>query len=581
MTIPRCFCQIWFLDTEYSQADGECPRPICLVAREYWSGTVIRLWLWNQTNPQPPFRVGPDVLVVCYLASAEWAVFLVLGWQLPVRIVCLCAEHRWLLSGFKDVRHGQIDAMGRFGLPAMDEFFKTDMRARCIEAGPFSPQEAREILAYCEEDVNGLALLFAMMERYLQWPQALARGRYTAAVARMEALGVPIDRELHGQFVKHRRQVRQELVNEAGAPFGVFDADKFDTQGFEDYLTRHEIAWPRTPTGRLSTAEDSFEDMAEFYPELRPLQELRSALGQLKDDGGLAVGGDGRNRSQLWPFGTSSGRNAPSTTKYVFGKSVAFRSLIKPDPGWAVAYIDWAQQEFGIAAVQSDDHNMRQAYLSGDPYLEFAKQAGAVPSSGTKAGYPETRELFKSCLLAVNYSMGYQSLARKLHKPFAYARELLGLHKQVYRRYWKWVGMVQNQAMLTSNLHTIFGWQVNVPPDSNWRSLRNFLMQGNGAEMLRLACCLATERGIRVVAPVHDAVLIEGPVDEIKEVVRCTQDAMVEASRAVLDGFTLRTDAVIVCHPERYRDRRGAQFWSLLTKILGRVAGPVPPCTPF
>ena len=36
-------------------------------------------------------------------------------------------------------------------------------------------------------------------------------------------------------------------------------------------------------------------------------------------------------------------------------------------------------------------------------------------------------------------------------------------------------------------------------------------MQANGAEMLRLACCLATERGIEVCAPVHDAVLICAP----------------------------------------------------------------------
>ena len=36
-------------------------------------------------------------------------------------------------------------------------------------------------------------------------------------------------------------------------------------------------------------------------------------------------------------------------------------------------------------------------------------------------------------------------------------------------------------------------------------------MQANGAEMLRLACCFATERGVRVCAPVHDAILIEAP----------------------------------------------------------------------
>ena len=67
----------------------------------------------------------------------------------------------------------------------------------------------------------------------------------------------------------------------------------------------------------------------------------------------------------------------------------------------------------------------------------------------------------------------------------------------------------------------------------NPRSLRNFPMQGNGSELLRLACCLATERGIHVCAPVHDALLIEGPADAIHELVAETQHAMREASEIV------------------------------------------------
>jgi DNA polymerase-1 len=45
-------------------------------------------------------------------------------------------------------------------------------------------------------------------------------------------------------------------------------------------------------------------------------------------------------------------------------------------------------------------------------------------------------------------------------------------------------------------------------------------MQGNGSEMLRLACCLATEAGIRVCAPVHDAILIEAPLEELDRTIR-------------------------------------------------------------
>ena len=46
----------------------------------------------------------------------------------------------------------------------------------------------------------------------------------------------------------------------------------------------------------------------------------------------------------------------------------------------AVAYVDREQQEFAIAASLSGDAAMQAAYLTGDPYLAFAKQAGAVPS---------------------------------------------------------------------------------------------------------------------------------------------------------------------------------------------------------
>jgi DNA polymerase-1 len=96
---------------------------------------------------------------------------------------------------------------------------------------------------------------------------------------------------------------------------------------------------------------------------------------------------------------------------------------------------------------------------------------------------------------------------------------------------------------------------------SNPRSLRNFPMQGNGAEMLRIACCLAIERGVEVCAPVHDAVLICAPLNQIEDNVAAMRAAMAEASRFVLDGFELRTDVKVVRWPHRYMDPRGRQMW--------------------
>jgi DNA polymerase I len=93
-------------------------------------------------------------------------------------------------------------------------------------------------------------------------------------------------------------------------------------------------------------------------------------------------------------------------------------------------------------------------------------------------------------------------------------------------------------------------------------------MQSNGAEMLRLACSIATEKGISICAPIHDAILIESPLDEIHNAIRTTQAAMAEASRIILDGFELRSDAKIFT--DRFSDARGQVLWDTVSQLLKR-----------
>jgi DNA polymerase I-like protein with 3'-5' exonuclease and polymerase domains len=272
----------------------------------------------------------------------------------------------------------------------------------------------------------------------------------------------------------------------------------------------------------------------------------------------------------LSAFNASSGRNSPSTSKFIFGTATWLRGLIKSPPGHGVAYVDYEQQEFGIAAALSGDEAMIEAYNSGDPYLAFAKQAGAVPPDGTKQTHARERELFKQCILAVNYGMGADSLALRIGKPPAEARELLRAHRETYRRFWRWSEAAVSHAYLYGRLWTVFGWTVHVGPKSNPRSFANFPMQANGAEMLRLACCFATERGISVFAPVHDAILIEAPLDQLEQTVTDTQQAMSDASALVLGGFRLRSDAKLIRHPDRYMDEKGEKMWNTVWEIIGQ-----------
>lgn len=558
------FESVWLIDFEFSAPPGERPTVVCLVARDFHSNRIIRIG-FNEINgmEHPPFDLGEQSLFVAYFSSAEWNCFRALGWPIPVRVLDLWCEFRNLLNGSKPpAGWGLLGCLTFHGLDSIDACEKSEMRELAIRGGPYTCDEILSLLDYCQSDVDALAKLLPVMLPKIDFPRAIHRGRYMLAVSAMEHAGVPIDVETLTLFRRHWSSIKQSLIGSVDESYRVFDGLTFKRDRFASYLIHNGIPWPTTETGRLALDGDTFRQQAKAYPQVAPLHELRHALSELKLED-LQVGSDGRNRTMLRPFASRSGRNQPSNTKFIFGPSVWLRSLIKPSPGRSVAYIDWSQQELGIAAALSRDPAMAQAYASGDPYLEFARMAGAVPPSATKHTHSHERALFKQCMLATQYGQREHGLAMKLNKPVAQARNLLRQHAETFSTFWRWSQQQVDTGMLTGSLQTVFGWKIHTVGGDNPRSLANFPMQANGAEMMRLACSMTTEAGITVCCPVHDAILIEADTANIERDVARTQEIMREAARIVLDGFTLQSDAKVVSWPDRYVDEeRGRVMWN-------------------
>lgn len=80
-------------------------------------------------------------------------------------------------------------------------------------------------------------------------------------------------------------------------------------------------------------------------------------------------------------------------------------------------------------------------------------------------------------------------------------------------------------------------------------------------------CYLLVEAGIRIAAPVHDAVLIEVDAETADEDIRKAEHIMREASVIIL-GHPLRVETVTVRYPDRYVDERGKETWEKVLKIL-------------
>jgi hypothetical protein len=555
---------VWVADFEFRHPEGGLPEPRCLVIQNWRTREIFRWWLMEE---RPPCPFKPSDLLVAFYASAEMGCFLALEWKVRPRVLDLYVEFKNKLGGRPpSFGLGLLGACRHYGITTASSEDK-DQNRLLAQQDRFTESERSQLLDYCQSDVEATKALLDKMAAEIDLPRALLRGRYMAAAASIERTGIPVDQQALRTIQSGWEKCRGSLIHSIDADFGVFEGITFKESLWIDYCNRSGIAWPRLPSGAADFKDETFRQMATLHPQIQPMRELRATLSQMKLSA-LAVGPDSRNRYMLSAFRSITGRNQPSNQKGIYGPATWIRHLIKPIKGRAICYIDYEQQEFGVAAALSGDKNMMDAYASGDPYLTFAKQAGAVPPEATKATHPEVRDLYKTTALGVQYGSGAESLAQRLGKTLEHAKALLRHHQRVYATFWRWSDAAATRGMLGRPLVSAFGWRTFGKGDGNPRTFRNFYAQANGAEMLRLAIIGLAESGISVCAPVHDAVLIEAPESEIDQVVAEARQIMEAASRVVLGGFTIRTEEKIVRYPERYTEKRGTEMWRRLVELL-------------
>jgi DNA polymerase I len=583
------FREVWCCDTEFNGAEGELKRPVCLVAKEGRTGREVRLWRDELHRlKRAPFDVGPTSLFVAFLASAELGTFLQLGWPLPVNVLDLYAEHRVLTNGLVlPTDNSMLGACALRGIPSVTTAARKDaMRKLIMGQDTWNAAETQEIFDYCGMDVTDLGKLLRKMITHIDMPRALLRGRYMAAVAHMEHRGIPVDLPLLNELREHWSRLKLQLIRDVDQQFNVYEGTTFKAHQFMALTKRLGILWPQFDSGVPLLDNDTFKEQARSHPSINALHELRSTIGKFRLTG-LEVGRDGRNRCMLSPFQSSTGRNQPSNSKFLFGPAVWMRGLMRPPEGYGLAYIDFSAQEIAIAAALSGDERMIADYESGDSHMGFAIAAGLAPAGATKKTHPHlepVRDRCKVVNLGVLYGMEARGAAARLSIALVEADELLRQHRRIYPRFWGWCERTVDTAMNSDHMIATFGWMMRVRakvekarpgrksdgvPTVRPTTLMNWQAQSNGSEMLRLACIAAVEVGIELVCPVHDAVVIQAPLDRLDQDIARMQALMTEAGRIVTGGLSVRTEATVVRWPDRYMDKRGKEMWARVMRLLG------------
>ena len=306
-----------------------------------------------------------------------------------------------------------MGALNFFGLDGLDVAHKKSMRDRILQGPPFTEQEKRDILDYCEDDVRALVrLLPRLLPTIRSWPHALYARPRTVGDRQDRAPRLPFDLPLLTRLRRHWDGMRTDMVTELD-PFGVYEivggVAHWRNERFEAFVAHYKLSWPRLASGKLCIDDETFREMAMLYPMVNPLRELRCSLSKLKLNS-LAVGADARNRTPLWAFGTKTARCAPINHEIRLRPSQVAAFHVVPPPGLALIHRDYQQQEVRIAAVESGDANLLAACESGDVYLGVAEQIGLLRASMDDEERAAVRDLAKIIVLSVQYGAGVYSL---------------------------------------------------------------------------------------------------------------------------------------------------------------------------
>ena len=559
---------MFFLDIEFQKETGSLPVPLLAVMQTLESDEYLRFDLKNAPDIQRlKSLLSDDVTLCAYYLPAEISCLMALDIKVPNKLLDLFVEYRWLRNGVA-LRFSLLEAASYFGIHTISEEEKKRLRQIAID-GPRTSEEMEELFDYCQEDVRVLKAIYLKMQNKIDLKRALYRGQYMHSISKVEFTGVPLDMDLYNLLQINWKRIRSALIERFDNEFGFYnEKGVFKMKRFEEYLLQNDIRWPRIiETGNLKLDDQTFRDQCKIYPQLEPIRQLRDILGQMRLNG-LEIGPNGRNCTSLGPFGSKTSRNQPSSKKFIFGSAAWLRRLVRAEEGKALVYLDYEQQEFGIAAKLSGDPNMLKAYRSSDPYLTFGKLCGVLPQNANKVTHGKERDALKACVLGVQFGMGAATISTRIVSKKMTGKDVLELHKKTFPTYWDWSERYYNNALIRGEAKTSFGWRITVNSKSNERSIKNFPMQAHGAEMLRFACILLDAAGIKVCATIHDAVVIEVSIEELNEVTLKAKEILKIASEIILPGFPLRADAKAFIHPKHYEDARGKEIWEVINEII-------------
>jgi DNA polymerase-1 len=414
--------------------------------------------------------------------------------------------------------------------------------------------------------------------------EMLFRGRFAVAQTRSDHVGIWVDVPLVEAIQQHREEIYFAVMEdyERRYGWGIFKYGEFSYGRYAAFLQREGVRLPVTRKAKRPSSDDTvLERYGGIYPQLVPLRQCMRTLKALSRFS-LSFDAEGRSHFFANNFGAITGRNAAPANEFLMLLPGWARFLIKPPPGWGVAYLDYTAEEVAIAAALSGDEQMLMDYYR-DIYLQQAIRQGYAPEGATKATHGAVRDRFKPLVLGLGYGQTEWGLAARLNVAREQAVAMREGYFTSYPVFTRWRrGIINGARRRQARYFTPLGWPIWVSGLNDGergrahaaRAMSNVPAQSAGADLMRVVMIAATEAGIDVCFSLHDGFMITAPLDRLDVDVARMVTVMEGAGEALLGVRVLVGDPEIVRYPDRYvpDDKKGSHdVWDLILRELKRL----------
>lgn len=289
-----------------------------------------------------------------------------------------------------------------------------------------------------------------------------------------------------------------------------------------DSASAEEWAAMGYPIGEALVAYSELQKLMSGY--LKPIPEMLDADCVLRGD--------------LNSCGTKTGRMSssnPNLQNQPNNHDFPIRCAFEPRPGYVFVNYDYSQLELRVMAHMSKDKKFIDIFLHGrDPHGEVAKDCGI------------TRKQAKVMNFGVLYGMGPDKYERTFDVSRERALQMIEDYHKTYAGFAQWKTSTENYAKKHGYVKNLFGrvrrfTEATKSPFagidkrkyfSELRQSVNTIIQGTGADIVKLATVAMCKKfeelnlDAHFLLQVHDEVLIEARIDQMREIERVVIDCM-------------------------------------------------------